>query len=583
MPFFSTKKNTGTGTNESSYGNVHFISFYSAVLARFAYFSDKNFLEQYNKIIGPIIPLSILTEMNSITDIPEILDDSVVFDLNNNPNQYPTFSFEGKKFIAFNEMAKKINMINGEVKETYELTPEEEKHRGAYGNVKYISIATSNYGEIYVVADKRMPNCIWVLFRGTYSGKTAGAYTKPSSLIPLYVGNSQGKRESYLYGIFKLLTDSIHTIIEACRYLAENHLDATNPDSVKVFTTGHSLGAALSTIFAYVWMHVRVTAPYNSAPYSVLTRKICCVSLGSPRCFNNDISELFCEDVAKKDITFLRVSSRGDPVTSMPFKTAYFSHPCSDSVSVKKGLREVASESCNGLYKITTGKPGVYYDKDLDCLNKKTRTYLPNPLKHTIYLNILFRSAVDIPKFMKSIFSAAEIKRTPSGSTECRLIIYDCIKKVYKVVFFDLNESRLKPVVDNTTTEQTNNPMAVETDEKGWKTIVSTTGGGGGISLFGNKSKGTGAGLNTPKDVVEDVRMTAVAFNKLMEAAVEFDIMGPLPMQGKIEDPFTTDVAPNVCVKITPVAAPTVGGRKTRKRKITRRKPNKGNKKSRKH
>jgi len=77
--------------------------------------------------------------------------------------------------------------------------------------------------------------------------------------------------------------------------------------------------------------------------------------------------------------------------------------------------------------------------------------------------------------------------------------------------------------------------------------------------------------------------MTATAFNKLMEDAVDFDITGPLPMQGKIEDPFTSDVAPNVCVKITPVAAPTVGGRRTRKRSVTRRKQNKKNKKSRKH
>jgi hypothetical protein len=240
---------------------------------------------------------------------------------------------------------------------------------------------------------------------------------------------------------------------------------------------------------------------------------------------------------------------------------------------VKKGLREVVSESCNGLYKITTGKPGVYYDKDLDCSNKKTRTYLPNPLKHTIYLNILFRSAVDIPKFMKSVFTAAEIQRTPNKSAECRLIIYDCVKKVYKVVFFDLNESRLKPVVD---------AMDAVVDEKGWKTLKT---GGGGISLFGNKSKGTGAGINTPKDVAEDIKMTALAFNNLMKLAVDFDITGLLPMQGKVEDPFTSEVVPNVCVKITPVVAPTVGGRRTRKRKITRRKKNNGkngNKKSRK-
>jgi hypothetical protein len=565
MPFFTRSNNT-----EKNYGNVHFISFYSAVLARFAYFSDKNFLEQYNKIIGPIIPTSILTDMDSIKDIPQILEDETTFNLINNPSNLPLFTYGGRKFIAFDDMAKKINMINGEVKETYELTPEEQSKRGAYGNVKYISIATSNYGEIYVVADKRMPDSIWVIFRGTYSGKTAGAYTKPSSLIPLYVGNSEGKRESYLYGIFKLLTDSIHAIIEAMRYLAVNHLHAERPEerpeSIKVFTTGHSLGGALSTIFAYIWMHVKTTAPYRTPPYDVLTSKICCVSLGAPRCVNNDISELFCDYVQREKITFLRVTTRGDPVPSMPFKAAYFSHPCSDSVSTKKNLREVVSEDCNGLYKITTGKPGVYYDKSLDCSNKKGRTYLPNPLKHTIYLNILYRSAVDIQKFIKSTVTAAEIQRTPTKSTECRLIIYDNDKKQYRNVFFDVNASRLKPVLE------------IATDAQGLKQIKS----GGG--MFGSKKSGNGAGLNTPKDVSEDIRMTQKAFDSLMAYATVFDITGPLPMQGPLQDPFKNEIeaAPNVCVKITPVAeAPTAGGRRTRKRKITRRRI--GNKKTRRH
>lgn len=568
MPFFSRSNNKETSA-EKNYGNVHFISFYSAVLSRFAYFSDKNFLEQYNKIIGPIISMLLLTAMDSIKDIPQILEDEMTFDLINNPLNLPLFTYGGKKFIAFDDMAKKINMINGEVKETYELTPEEQSQRGAYGNVQYISIATSNYGEIYVVADKRMPNSIWVVFRGTYSGKTAGAYTKPTSLVPLYVGNAQGKRESYLYGIFKLLTDSIHTIIEATRYLAVNHLGAENPDTVKVFTTGHSLGGALSTIFAYIWMHVRTTAPYTMYPYNVLTSKICCVSLGAPRCVNNDISELFCGYVDRKEITFLRVTSRGDPVPSMPFKAAYFSHPCSDSASTKKNLRELVSEDCNGLYKITTGKPGVYYDKSLDCTNKKGRTYLPNPLKHTIYLNVLYRSAVDIQKFIKSTVTAAEIQRTPTKSTECRLIIYDSNKKQYRNVFFDVNAARLKPILE------------IETGADGWKQINS----GGGVSMFGSKKRGTGAGLNTPKDVLEDIRMTQKAFDNLMESATVFDITGPLPMQGVLQDPFSNvksnEVAPNVCIKITPVAeAPTTGGRRTRKRKITHRGRNKKNNKT---
>jgi hypothetical protein len=134
-----------------------------------------------------------------------------------------------------------------------------------------------------------------------------------------------------------------------------------------------------------------------------------------------------------------------------------------------------------------------------------------------------------------------------------------------------LNETRLKPVVD---------AMAADVDENGWKTLKN----GGGISMFGSKKSGTGAGLNTPKDVSEDIRITAKTFNNLMTLAVKFDITGPLPMQGKIENPFTSEVAPNVCVKITPVAeAPTTGGRRTRKRKVTHKRGNKRNKKTRRH
>jgi hypothetical protein len=232
-------------------------------------------------------------------------------------------------------------------------------------------------------------------------------------------------------------------------------------------------------------------------------------------------------------------------------------------------LRELVSEDCNGLYKITTGKPGVYYDKSLDCSNKKGRTYLPNPLKHTIYLNILYRSAVDIQKFINSTVTAAEIQRTPTKSTECRLIIYDCDKKQYMDVFFDVNAARLKPVV------------TITTDADGWKQMQS-----GGF--FGSKKIGpiSGAGLNTPKDVSEDIRITQKAFDSLMSSATVFDITGPLPMQGPLQDPFKneSEVAPNVCVKITPVAeAPMTGGRRTKKRKITQKRGNKRNKKTRRH
>jgi len=529
------------------YGNVHFISFFASVLSRLAYFNDTNFLAQYNKIIGPVIPNSILKEINAISAIPDILDDESVFHLQENPNRYPIYQYEGKRYIAFNDMAKKINEINGEVEEPYISSEEDRRLQSSYGNTAYISIATSNYGEIYVVADKRMPNCIWVVFRGTYSAKTAGAYSKPHSLVPIYVGSSEGKRESYLYGIFKLLTDSIHTIIEACRFLAMHHLKAKNPGSVKMFTTGHSLGGALCTLFAYVWMRVKKTAPYSTdAMYEVMTDQIGCVSLGAPRAINNDISELFCRYVKEGKITFLRVTTRRDPVTAMPFKTTYFSHPCSDAISVGEGLREKVSEDCWGLYEsdyLSTRKPRVDYKGKLDCSNKKSGTYISNPLRHTIYLNILYRNAVDIQAFLASAFTTAEVQRTPDGDTECRVILYrdlDNAKK-YKCAFFDVSKARQAPVSIKEDNPEDN---------------------------------------SNPKDIKEDVRMTPSAFDWLIDRATEFTITDNLPMQGSVLNPFTRDgIMPKVCIMLQD---PVKGGRRSKRRRRTQ-KSIKKNKKTRKY
>lgn len=528
------------------YGNVHFISFFSAVLSRLAYFNDTNFLAQYNKIIGPVIPNSILKDMNAISTISDILDDESMFRLQDNTNRYPVYRFEGKRYIAFNDMAKKINEINGEVEEPYTPSEQERRLQSSYGNTAYISIATSNYGEIYVVADKRMPNCIWVVFRGTYSAKTAGAYSKPHSLVPIYVGNSEGKRESYLYGIFKLLTDSIHTIVEACRFLTMHHLKAKQPGSVKVFTTGHSLGGALCTLFAYVWMRVKKTAPYSTdAMYQVMTDQIGCVSLGAPRAINNDISELFCRYVKEGNITFLRVTTRRDPVPAMPFKTTYFSHPCSDSTSVSEGLREKVSEDCWGLYKsdyLSTKKPRVDYKGDLECSNKKSGSYLSNPLRHTIYLNILYRNAVDIQTFLTSAFTTAEVQRTPDDDTECRVVLYrdlDNVKK-YKCAFFDVSKAR--------------QPTPMMKDD-----------------------------TSNPKNIKEDVRMTPIAFDWLIERATEFTITDKLPMQGPVLNPFTQDgIMPKVCIMLQD---PVKGGRRPKRRKNTQKgiKNKNKNKKTRKY
>lgn len=221
--------------------------------------------------------------------------------------------------------------------------------------LKYISIATSNYGEIYVSCDTRVPNMINVLFRGTYSPKTLASYSKTTSLINYAVGkNNAGSDETYLYGIFKLLSDVIHTLFNTIIYLANTHLipeidkpDAngkiTDPNNnITLITTGHSLGGGLTTIFSYVWAeHIKniykTTKEDNKSDpvYTTMSRinsKIICISIAAPRVMGVKLADYFCEEHIMVDVYFKRLTVTGDPVPSTTcyckFCTSLFNLNC---------------------------------------------------------------------------------------------------------------------------------------------------------------------------------------------------------------------------------------------------------------
>ena len=81
-------------------------------------------------------------------------------------NQYFLNKFHLIKEIDFIKlnMPQNVNIINADIpgNVTY-LVPGEQTPSNT---VKYISIGWSNYGEIYVVADKRMPTTLFLIFRG---------------------------------------------------------------------------------------------------------------------------------------------------------------------------------------------------------------------------------------------------------------------------------------------------------------------------------------------------------------------------------------------------------------------------------
>jgi len=437
------------------YGDVHFISFLGAVLSRLAYFDDNKFLDKYSQIMGPVIQPKILQAINNVAsnNLGALLDDETIFGLNKTTTDIFSnyeYQFRGKNFIDFINlnMPQNINIINGDLTGNLDLKIPGQKT--VPGTVKYISISWSNYGEIYVVADKRMSNTIFLIFRGPYSVKAAALFSNPSSLIPLTVcKDSQSKPETFLYGIFKASSEMIHTIIETIRYLATDFLGATTPNSVKIFTTGHSLGAAMCTNFAYLWMGIKKTYPYNSSPYNVLADNLVCISLGSPRCMGDSVAKKFCDFAMEQKILYLRITTRGDPIVNLPYGTGFI-HPCSYDKTNQK--RKLVSEDCNATLTMRP-LPNVDYKANLDCLDSEGRVYIRNPLSHTIYLDIMYTKAVDIVKLLSGInpvniykkgtVFSQEVARGPDGSTICRLIMGQSGN--YKAVFFDVNKSRVEP------------------------------------------------------------------------------------------------------------------------------------------
>ena len=581
------------------YGDIYFISFLGAILSRLAYLNDNKFLTSYNSIMGPVIHPKILQAINNVnqSNLSSLIDDQTLFGLDKGQNDiFRNFEYEykGKNYIDFIKlnMPQNVNIINGDIagSVSYPVPGQQTPPN----TVKYISIGWSNYGEIYVVADKRMPNTLFLLFRGTYSAKTAALYSKPTSIVPLKVCNdAAGKPEQFLYGIFKTTSEMIHTTIEAMRYLATDFLGAVQPNSVKIFTTGHSLGGAMCTDFAYLWMGIKKTAPYNAAPYNVLADNIICVSLGAPRCMGSSVAEKFCKAASQKKILFLRITTNGDPVPALPPKTG-FQHPCSEDDK----MRQQISQACAPQLTMRP-TPNINYAGNLDCLNYKGRVYVPNVLSHTVYLDILYTKAVDIVNFLKGIGVQKEVLRGPDKSTICRLIMEENGK--YYAIFFDVNKAREMP---------NNLDSAIDTELQ--TPVQAQVGGGVFDSFFGSKpAQGSAQGaaqgaavtakplqgqtapvltaVKAPAPVLtpaqpqkqmfggpvsEDRRMTLQAFNTLIQQMVP--IQGELcPLSGKMFNPFNNQIMPDLSC---PGLKINFGGRRIRKSKKLKYKKHKSKK-----
>ncbi len=417
-------KSPTPGITTDMIGFASFFDFLCAVFSRIAYADAPLPLFLISKVFD-IIPAEIIDKLSKITDISKLNGpDEDIFDLSDK-STLSRREYNGSKYIDFIEYAKKINdVIEGKQNWSTHVIKDD---------VKVISIADSNYGDILVIGCKRLPNFIFTAYRGTYSAKTAASYSKPSSLIPFVIDD----KTKALNGITKITYDIIYTTLNSIKNI-NVFLDNNNPNTTKQYIpvfTGHSLGGAMATLMNYKWC--------NDNPNGF---KPVCITFGSPRVLSKGTSERLCDLVETKKTIVHRYSTDGDPVTGLPFTNFY--HPCSSKEDKIKGRRKLVSRDCetSSYTPLHQALPNNVYTQKINCRSSERTFGITAMARHMTYLYVSFIKAADVAHMAASSVLSTEIGRNSKGETLMRIVQMEGNGKkgLYKVGFVNLVKLRDK-------------------------------------------------------------------------------------------------------------------------------------------
>ena len=523
------------------YGTPYFISFLSAIYCRLAYMNSRDFLNVYTQVFGKIIPNELMTDMNTAVltnGIKVLIDDTAMFNLTDpNTKKYGMKVFRNsnvslklglKLGLKFLPLSAKINKVLGDQRKSptnANCTINNGDPPIADENLVFVNITNSNYGEIYIIGDKRMPNIVIVSFRGTASLKSVGSYLRGSSITPTTIYDKGDIKIKVLQGIYKILNENINVIMNAIEYVANKINNSLVPGSIKIITTGHSLGGALATLFAFKYTFF---LKYRKGR-EWLDPNIGCFTLGSPRVLGTDAASVFCSLVEqnkasfdswpdktiqklliyfKKNIpdhgwiTYLRITTYNDPIPALPpsAKLITYSHPCSDN---GEEYRSKISQDCLLLVQepfskrcmTKTKKKLVHtnkYDEPMKCVSKKrtmslkaseTGKFFANRMVyHTQYLGISFAGVLSVSGFiqtmlvgrLKAIIGLKDnIKsvegdiKPKKGDTVTRLIFYPTVNDDYtkvNIFFYDLSLYRDLESDDQAIADERASELASGTD-----------------------------------------------------------------------------------------------------------------------
>jgi len=532
----------------------YFIAWWSAVYSRLSYLNPQEFLGRYTEIFGDTkgtpnlgtvanesggaLPttsvLSMMSAQAAAQGIPGLLDDKVMLSLQSakpgdkrwglnvvavdalNASVKPTtltldcitnYGPDGKAADTFGEAsavaswAEKVNIILGERRKMKEDTKDPDMLNCAPALVLkdnpmlvFRAISDSNYGTTYVFGDRRAPNLVWVVFRGTANAKSALAYSRPSSLTPTALANFYGIIDAGLIGIFKILQEQIHVIIQMAVDVATelNPGVALAPGSIKLLTTGHSLGGAMATAFAGEYVQQISPDLSRIVGAEIFDVSIGCYSLASPRVFGPKEAAAFCcltqaSELCKTDtaaggvvvpdsnvkgrISYLRVVTTLDLVTALP-KVGY-EHPCSEFTSERDMITMDCDIETNGFItnkaetrclNLEHKRPSMTADfsKAPVCTDRRKKTWsISSILYHLTYCGIMFAGGVDInsalsldvERLQPEDVTAAAVNPKELGikedNTMMRILWYGFNQSaIAKCVFFDLVPFRVKETMD---------------------------------------------------------------------------------------------------------------------------------------
>jgi len=425
---------------------------------------------------------------------------------NYGPNGQPSDAYGEASQVA--SWAEKVNIILGERRKMLEdkknpasLTPAIMNCAPALvlkdnSQLVFRAISDSNYGTTYVFGDKRAPNLVWVVFRGTANAKSALAYSRPSSLTPTKLVEFYGIIDAGLIGIFKILQEQVHIILQMAIDVAQELNPGVQlaPGSMKLLTTGHSLGGAMATAFAGEYAQQISPNLARITGATIFDVNIGCYSLASPRVFGPKEAALFCcltqaGDLCQKDptaapvvaadakvrgkISYLRVVTTLDLVTALP-KIGY-EHPCSEfndgerdmitmdcdieagtMLASKKFIKNKVSTRCLNL---EHKRPAMTADfsKAPVCTDKRKKTMsISSMLYHLTYCGIMFAGGVDMssalsldverlqPTDVQTAAVDTVALKIKANDTMMRVLWYGIQNEpLAKCVFFDLAPFRV--------------------------------------------------------------------------------------------------------------------------------------------